>query len=204
LTGDIVIPDVSGELWLNLYKNREWPVAWDKLLSSKTGFVLFVQAGSPLEVPSLDWVTCERYYNDTGKMQSQTDTPTQVLLVDWVQIVRYVFNQEVGASAIPKLSIVVSAWDRVSGEEGTSPAHYLASRYPMFSDYLASQGHRFDVRVFGVSVASGDLDKDPTFRESYMSGDPATQGFAVSGLIHGRLRREDVLLPVYWALNEGS
>jgi hypothetical protein len=198
---ELVIPDVSGELWLDLYEKRQWPVAWNELLSPSSGFLLFVQADSPHEVRALDWLTCERYYTDHSQARPQVETPTQVLLVDWLQIVRHIFDRQVGASVIPRLSVVVSAWDRLKGEEASSPSTYLAMRFPMFSDFLSSQAHRFDARLFGVSVASGDLDKDASFRDAYVAADPATQGFSVSRLSHGRLRRDDVLLPVYWALN---
>jgi len=201
-TGEIVIPDVSGELWLDLYDKREWPVAWDELLSPSTGFVLFVQAGSQHEVPSLDWITCEHYYRDRTQAQPQAETPTQVLLVEWLQIVRYELDRLVGASYTPRLSVVVSAWDRLKAEESASPSAYLALRFPLFSDFVVSKAHRFDVGVYGVSVASGELDKDLVFRDLYVAGDPARQGFSVSRLTHGRLRRHDVLAPVYWALNQ--
>jgi hypothetical protein len=177
-TGEIVIPDMSGELWLDLYEKREWPVTLDEMLADSTGFVLFVQANSPYEVPSVDWVTCERYYKDQKQPQPQAEAPTQVLLVEWLQIVRYELDRLVGASYTPRLSVVVSAWDRLRGEESRSPETYLSMRLPLFSDYLVSRAHRFDASVFGVTVASGDLDKDSVFRDLLVAGAPAGKGFS--------------------------
>lgn len=203
-TSEIVIPDVSGELWTDLYDKRQWPTAWDALLEPSTGYLLFLQAGSPYEVPSLDWLTCERYFNDRSHAKPQPETPTQVVLVDWLQIVRYLLDHKIGASVTPRLSIVITAWDRVIAQRGGAPADYLASQYPMLSDFLASGNHRFNVRVFGVSVAAGELDKDPTYKEKYLSENPAKEGYSVSEISQGRMKRSDVLSPLYWALNEDS
>jgi hypothetical protein len=202
--GQLVVPDMSGEFWLDLYEKREWPTGWDELFTAATGFVLFIQAESTHNVAALDWLTCERYYQSGIRSQAQVETPTQVLLVEWLQIVRHEFSHLVGASYTPRLSVVVSAWDRITSGESSSPADYLALKFPMFSDYLSSKAHGFEAEIFGVSVASGDLDNDETFRDSYVAGNPATQGFAVSRKTRGRLRRQDVLAPIYWALNHSE
>lgn len=198
--GELVIPDVSGELWIDLYEKRQWQVAWDKLLSPTTGFILFVQAHSPHEVLALDWVTCERYYK-TKSVAKSTETPTQVLLVDWLQMLRFILDEKVGASVVPKLSIVVSAWDRLAGDEASSPADFISLRYPLLSDYLASGATGFEPRVFGASVAAGDIDHDQGYRDIYLSRGPSKQGYSVGGQENGRLIRQDVLMPIYWALS---
>lgn len=199
--GQLVIPDASGELWLDLFEKREWPLAWDSLVTLNSGFLLFVRAASPHNVPALDWVTCERLYN--GALQPHpTGTPTQVLLVDWLQILRSIVDQRVHKSFAPRLSVVVSAWDRVTPDQQYSPPRsYLEREFPLFSQFLQSGAHGFEARVFGVSIVGGDLDVDDEFRNEYRSGAPGSFGYmTIEGSLGQSQRDPDILGPIYWAM----
>jgi hypothetical protein len=196
----VFVPDATGELWLDLYRKREWPVKWDDLVTKTCGFVLFVCVGSPHNVAALDWITCERLYGP-GVSPKPTDVPTQVLLVEWLQILRWITRRKIGHSYRPRLSVVVTAWDRVPADRRQeNPQDYLETEFPLLAQFIRASSHGFDAKVFGLSIVGGDLDLDPEFHEEFLRSDPSSLGYAVSGPQSGVERRGDVLMPIYWAL----
>jgi hypothetical protein len=199
-TSVLVVPDATGELWLDLYKSREWPAQWDKLVATTCGFVLFICVGSPHNVTALDWMACERFYN-SGTLPGPTDIPTQVLLVEWLQILRWITNKQIGHSYVPRLSVVMTAWDRVPADrQQESPQNYLETEFPLLAQFVRAGAHGFDARVFGLSIVGGDLELDPQFHDEYLRSEPSGLGYAVSETQGGIQKSGDVLMPVYWAL----
>lgn len=200
-TSQLTVPDVSGEVWDSVYQQREWPIAWDTFIERRCGFVLFIRAGSPHNAKPLDWLTCERLYKTRGAVRSDTRIPTQVIFVDWLQTLRTLTSQQSTVNQVPRLSIVVTAWDTVNGDVG--PADYLNQEFPLFGQFLRAELHGFDVRVFGISVAGGDLD-NPQFRAQFLAGNPTKHGYCVVQQGRRAEQSKDLLLPLYWALGHGK
>lgn len=199
-TGVLFVPDASGELWLDLYSEREWPVQWDDLVTTSCGLILFVCVGSPHNVAALDWITCERLYG-SGASSKPTGVPTQVLLVDWLQILRSITRRKLGHNYMPRLSVVVTAWDRVPTDRRQgSPQDYLETEFPLFAEFIRTGAHGFDARVFGLSIVGGDLGLDSEFHEEYLRSEPSNLGYVVFSSQNGIERRGNVLMPIYWAL----
>jgi hypothetical protein len=200
-SSELTVPDVSGEVWDRVYQKREWPVAWDAYLAQRCGFTLFIRASSPHNVKPLDWLTCERLYKTHGAVRGDPRVPTQVMLVDWLQTLRTLVSRESTTKHVPKLSVVVTAWDTVDGD--VAPTEYLNQEFPLFGQFLNAGLHGFDARVYGISVAGGDLN-DQRFREALLASNPVKHGYCVTQ--HGRRseRSNDVLLPLYWALGHGT
>jgi hypothetical protein len=197
----LTVPDVSGEVWDDVYQKREWPVAWDAYIAHQCGFVLFIRSASGHNVKALDWLTCERLHKKHGAVRGDTRVPTQVMLVDWLQTLRTLSSQQSTTSHVPRLSIVVTAWDTVASEVG--PTDYLNQEFPLFGQFLSAGLHGFDARVFGISIAGGDLN-DPQFRAQFLAGGPTKDGYCVVQQGRGAKRSKDVLLPLYWALGQGK
>lgn len=206
LRATIVVPDASGERWLDLYRKREWYSFWDQYVAQDTGYILFVRAASGQVVPAMDWVTCERLYgrqllaDEASKLKDRT--PTQVLLVDWLQIIRSQLNKGGRGPLSPRLSVIVSAWDAVPTDQQTlSPHSYLERNFPLFAQFLASNLHGFDARVFGVSIVAGDLKNDPAFRRQYLDGNPIDFGYVVCEQeTTPPAKSPDIALPILWAM----
>lgn len=197
--GVLVVPDATGELWLDLYHSREWPQQWDSLLSRQSSYILFICIGSNHNVPALDWITCERLYG-SGVAPQPTDVPTQVLLVEWLQILRSIVNLREGHAHKPRLSVVLTAWDRLPADRRQeSPQNFLETEFPLFAQFLRADAHGFEVKVFGVSIVGGDLERDPDFQKAYQQSDPSGLGYSVSDAARG-VEQSEVLLPIYWAL----
>lgn len=55
---NIVVPDVTGELWKKALETYEIPRTWMDSLKNASGALLFVREGSETNEAALDWVTC--------------------------------------------------------------------------------------------------------------------------------------------------
>lgn len=201
IASQLTVPDVSGEVWDGIYHKREWPLAWDPYIAQRSGFMLFIRAGSPHNVKPLDWLTCERLYRTRGIARPDTRVPTQVILVDWLQTIRMLVSRDATTNGQPRLSIIVTAWDTVDTDTG--PTDYLTREFPLFGQFLAAGLHGFDAQIFGASIAGGDLN-DLAFRKEFLVGGATKHGYCI--VQHGRRpeRSKDILLPLYWALGHGA
>lgn len=206
--GELVVPDCSGEEWMRIYRNREWSEAWESLIPSLWGCLLFVRAGSDRVCAPLDWVTCVELYGSPESLpdapanaSGEVPVPTQVVLVDWIQCLRAAVTARGGGPARLRVGVVVAAWDRVPrGQQDQSPDHYLAANFPLLHQFMASNPDRFLFEGFGLSVVGGDLTLVPRFKEQYLQGTPSESGFVVHTLGGAVERSQDHTLPVAWAM----
>jgi Double-GTPase 1 len=198
----IVIPDISGELWRNAVINSEIAQGWMDELRQADGALLFVRVGSDQDVRPLDWVTSRKLLAKLGQDEDRSKLPTQVMLCELIRYLELTMAARPDGGK-PRLSVVVSAWDRVDQatfERG--PGAYLATEYPLFAGRL-DDCDGLDVQTFGLSVVGGDLKDDPEFRERFLDGGLDQHGWvAVRDPNSGSwTRRPDITLPVAWVVS---
>ena len=197
---ELVVPDVTGELWKDAVTTLELPEEWMNQLSSSMGALLFVRVLSDQNVAPLDWVTSYRLLRHVGTNgEDQTALPTQVLLIELFRFLELKLRRRPDGSPA-RVSIVVTAWDRLDAEMGAkSPSAYLETEYPLFAGRL-EDSDVLDVRVFGVSVVGGDLQLDRQFQERFLQGDLKNSGFVVLTDGDKVVRQDDLTVPVAWLL----
>ena len=215
LKGELIVPDCSGEKWLEIYDRREWSDDWEELISPGTGCLVFIRAGSDKIVAPLDWISCFKLYGSAEMPDAGLDseavvapgqsakrtTPTQIVLIDWLQFLRRVFTDRISGGFRPRIGIVVSAWDAVpEDQKAAGPTAYLATNFPMFEQFLRANSSAFDIHTFAVSVAGGDFMNEPGFRDEFLQGNPLTAGYVIHGLDGAWKKSPDHTLPVAWAL----
>lgn len=67
---DIVVPDVTGELWKKTLETYEIPKDWMQILECASGALLFVREGSSENEVALDWVTCGKFLAQRAKARA--------------------------------------------------------------------------------------------------------------------------------------
>lgn len=67
---DIVVPDVTGELWKRALETYEIPRTWMDSLANASGALLFVRVGSEENQEPLDWVTCAKFLGMRAKARA--------------------------------------------------------------------------------------------------------------------------------------
>jgi hypothetical protein len=206
--GNLVVPDLSGEQVLAVFRTRKWSDEWETKIQAGCGCLMFIRVDSKELIAPLDWLNCSSQLGGPAVAASpekddedKAKPPTQVVLVDWLQFLRKAFTEKVSGTYRPRSGIVVSAWDLAPADQKQAgPEAWIASNLPLLSQFIRTNGEDFIFSYFGVSATSGDFEADPDFKASYLSGDPRTAGEVVHKLTGNIETSSDMTLPVAWAL----
>lgn len=202
--GELVVPDCSGEQWMKIHRNREWDERWESVIPSLAGCLLFIRAGSGEIRPRLDWVGYAGLYDSTPEQvdgENAVDLPTEVVLIDWLQCLARAVAERGRPGTPLRVGVVVTAWDRVpADQQKVAPSAYVAANFAMFFHFAESNADWLDFEFFGTSVAGGDLEATPGFRDEYLEGRPEASGYVFHTIGGQPARSADYSLPVAWAM----
>lgn len=195
----IVIPDISGELWLKAAENGEISSELMDELRRADGALLFVRVNSEVDVRPLNWVTSKQLLAKVGNADD-LGLPTQVVLCELLRFLEVsLAGRQDGQH--PHVSVVVSAWDLVDpGTFQKGPRAWLEREYPLFAGRLDDL-KRLNLRVFGLSVVGGDLKSDADCRDAVQEGGLDGRGWVAVQSEAGNWKKEDDLtLPIAWVV----
>ncbi|MDO9184475.1 MAG: hypothetical protein Q7W13_00575 [Bacteroidia bacterium] len=167
----IEIPDVAGEKFRDHFDLREWPFEFDKLLDNLSGIVVFVNPLHKNNLPQFiaDVQEIEDFFeedNAEAKKAEDAETrpaptltnwdvkfvPNQVKMVEVLQLLQFHKAQNKQL----KISLIVSAWDTVSGADTILPKEWMENNLPLLYQYLICNTDKYIVRFFGVSAQGCD------------------------------------------------
>jgi hypothetical protein len=125
---NVVVPDVTGELWKDAVLSSELPPEWMNLLKDSSGAVLFIRVHSDLNVTPLDWVTARDLLRlDWGAPNQGDAIPTQVVLCELLRFLQLTLRRR-SDGGLPRIAIAVTAWDRLDAEaKAAGPNAYIES-----------------------------------------------------------------------------
>lgn len=193
---ELVIPDVSGEIWKAAVESGEIPSEWMSILESAEGALLFVRVLSDQNVSPLDWINSAKLMEALG--DDFEGYPTQVVLCEMVRFLEEKLSQPANGQS-PRLAVVVTAWDLIDQQQAIAgPRAYLAKEYPLFIGML-DHLEGIDVAIFGVSIVGGDLKADDAFRESFLETEFESTGYVVAEHQNALHTASDLALPIAWA-----
>lgn len=198
---NVMVPDVSGELWKRAVETYELPANWMEDLQSSSGALLFVRVGSDQNVEPLDWVNSAKFLRMTmmeGEAGEERSIPTQVALCEMLRFLDYGLKKpENGRKR--RVAMLVTAWDRLDSQLAQAgPLNYLQTEYPLFAGYLADVDG-LEIKVFGTSVVGGDF-IEPEFKKDFLGRELNSTGYVLHSTAHGIQRSDDLTLPVAWAV----
>lgn len=154
----VTFPDVPGEAYRRMWEDRDCESQIAEILKAG-GIMLFIHADT---IVSPSWVVDEATLSNLLGLELEPDqeiswhprlAPTQVQLVDLLQLLRS-SPLDVGPR---KLAIMLSAWDKASGENLT-PQAYLDAKLPLLSQYLRSGADGWIYSTYGLSAQGCDYD----------------------------------------------
>ena len=161
---DLLIPDLSGETFAQLWSTRYWPMHFEKLVDGSDGAIFFIHSQKYEDGPTLGQL---REINREIGLPSNEASPENIPAAEWnvnkaptqVQIVECLqLINEYGLSRRPfRLAIVISAWDLMRAQDPKAdPTIWLQARMPLLARFLAANGQTYEIAVFGVSAQGGD------------------------------------------------
>ena len=161
----LIFPDYAGESFEHQWSEREWTRAYQELLETAAGGLLFVNPDTiktGLRIDQVDSVLAgiepepeepaadEEQPSGEIPPWDKKESPTQVQLVEVLQFIR---DSGVLATRF-RLAVIVSAWDRVESMQLT-PTEWLKKRLPLLSQFLRTNTATFECEFFGVSAQGG-------------------------------------------------
>lgn len=194
----VIVPDILGELWRKAVIENEIDTDLMDELRNADAALLFVRVQSDQDVRPLDWVTSRRMLEKLGAEEDQ-GPPTQVMLCELIRFLENSLALRQDGN-LPRLSIVVAAWDLVDEEMfKKGPFAYLQNEYPLFAGRVADL-EDLDVQIFGLSIVGGDLENDSDYRQAFL--EKGLDGHGWIAVRDGDLWRKDpdVTLPIAWAV----
>lgn len=201
-TGDSVelkVPDLSGELFALQLSQRRWSEDFDRLATTATGILLFVNPGALIEPEAIDDVSDlaallgadnEPYAATATEEWDHQHVPSQVQLMELIQFLRW-------RRPVDKLNIalVVSAWDMVG--EGVEPAEWTKQRLPLLHQYILTNADWLTTRIYGVSAQGGTY--SPETVQALLDDHPRA---ATRILVTGPdCNDHDITEPINWLLS---
>jgi hypothetical protein len=197
---ELIVPDVTGELWKGAVANSDLPQEWMDSLEEAKGALLFLRVGSEENHQPLDWVTSRNLLRLLGSPGAEVATPTQVVYSELLRFLQVKLGKR-SAGARRKVAVVITAWDRLDPEYRLRPPiEYLKKEFPLLAGRIENISG-LEVRLFGMSVVGGDLDNDEEFRSRFRNGDIKDFGYTVvEAKDHQVSQEKDLTLPLSWLM----
>jgi hypothetical protein len=130
--------------------------------------------------------------------ETNVETPTQVVLVDWLQFILNALHSKYAHSVRPRVGIVVTGWDCVPGDFQGGPSEWIKDNMPLLYQFCMTNEDLFDFSYFGSSIFSGDPENDPDFKDELAKKDPRTMGYV--RYTTSNTQSGDFTIPIAWAL----
>lgn len=177
---DLLVPDVTGELWKKAVETLEMPAQWMEDLQGASGAMLFLRVLSDEIVAPLDWITARGVLRGTLALPKEKEgLPTQVELCELLRFLELSLKPHPDGSP-PRVAIIVTAYDLLDAEKAAlGPSRYLEREYPLFAGHLRD-AKTLSIRTFGASIVGGDLGIDEEFRNQFLDGDISKFGYIVA------------------------
>ena len=200
ISAQLILPDIYGEIWEKAVRTLEIPDKWLSTLKGANSAILFVRVQSENNFDALDWVVSEKLLKQGfGDEKHNKEIPIQVTLIELLRFIDQNINRS--KQRIPKVAVIVTAWDLLHHEEAAEgPEGYLNRQFPMFAGRLKDI-KSLEVKVFGTSVVGGDL-KVEDFMKAFLEKTIDETGYSL--FQDGKKSSEhtpDLTEPVNWLLS---
>jgi hypothetical protein len=198
---EIVVPDVSGELWKTAVETFEISQKWMDKLKSSSGALLFIRVLSPLNITPLDWVTAKAILKNHENNDDEIEKiPTQVALCELLRFLEHTLTPKKDGT-LPRVAVMITAWDQLDkATSKTGPMAFLEAEYPLFAGRIRDI-RKLNIQAFGVSILGGDPETDKEFKERFLGGDFESNGYVIRDTGKGSVKESDITRPVAWIID---
>lgn len=155
---EFIFPDVSGEMYENQFEYRKYDYEFLEMIDNSDGIILFINP-QDLREPILISDINVHFENESSETETPKNwnhklAPTQVVLVDLLQMIAY------NTSRSMKLAVIISAWDLVNGNNTIKPSKWIAKSLPLLFQFLNANDTIFTTNYYGISAQGGDYSND--------------------------------------------
>jgi hypothetical protein len=181
---DIVYPDYGGEQIRNIVEQRSINERWQQQINNTNDWFLFIRLDLMENVTD---ISTKFYKQIAAEQDGKTENPNRIIdlpefssafYVELLQIFLFVKKVGLASKTKPKLTVLLSCWDKLNKEEGCLPSDVLAEKMPMFSKFIHNIWSENQMQIVGLSSLGKDLNKDKADNEYAIKG-PEEFGFII-------------------------
>jgi hypothetical protein len=194
------IPDMDGEKFKAQFELREWPQDYDLLIDEIVGGIFFVSPVNKNNRPQFveDAIALEEAAGGQAAVVAQNAnlaTWNVEFVCNQVKVVEtFQFLEHHKLNSLPfKISIVVSAWDKIHNGSTITPSGWIKRHMPLVYQYLETNKDIFTVEYFGVSAQGGDYERNDEL-EKLMEKNPIDRIVVKTGNEKGN----NIAKPILW------
>ncbi len=199
------IPDLAGESFGFHFESRSLPKELGDRLQQAAGLIVFVHSEQSADHEIMEHPS----FIDTD---DQSTAATRPEIADWtiehasrqtqlVDLLQFVAKLNPIKAPLP-VAVVISAWDVVDKVPETDRSHipndpskFLVKFWPLLSQYLANNDHKYNYRVYGVSARGGGTSSAEVIRLTAISR-PSDRIL----IVDDKNRSKDLTRPIRWIL----
>lgn len=178
--GILSIPDRSGETWEEALTGRTWSLPVAGSVSGSGGICFFISASdfpNDATIVEANEAASALGIDSASVIPSGSEpvfeSSAQVQTVDLLQLLLRGSQKRVN-----RLSFIISAYD--CAPAGVTPNAWVRTNAPLLHQFMESNAHVLESRIFGVSAQGGSFKADNSRRE-LLAQDPVQRAFLRSG-----------------------
>ena len=180
---DLIYPDYGGEQLRGIIEQRQLNPVWQQQIRDSTNWFLFIRLDMMEDI--VDVTT--KFYQQVGVEKDTkslspniTDLPiaSSAYYIELLQIFLHVKGISLTANNKPRLTILLSCWDRPKYKAGSKPSEVLLAKLPLFYSFIKANWHEGNLSIVGLSSLSKDLDARKIDTEFALEG-PEKFGYMV-------------------------
>ena len=180
---DLIYPDYGGEQLRGMIEQRKINSNWQEQITSSTHWFLFVRLDlieNIVDVTTKFYQQIEEEKNVTSKDTNITDIPTEssAFYVELLQAFLFIKGLVPQSINKPRLTILLSCWDKLHYPEKTIPETVLSEKMPLFYHFIKSTWEQEKLAVIGLSSLSRDLNSKKPDMDFAVDG-PESFGYFV-------------------------
>jgi len=149
-------PDLFGETFDNIYESRQLPYDIYNQIVNADAILYFINVEN---IRGAEIISNLPFSLRDGKEEADfierepaEHDPTQVQVIDLLQIIRDIKKPQIN------LGLILSAWDVIDNMEKVNPREYLKDNMNMLWQFIESNKNVFQTRIWGVSAQGGKIE----------------------------------------------
>jgi hypothetical protein len=180
---DLIYPDYGGEQLRGIIEQRRANAIWQQQIAKSTNWFLFIRLDlieDIIDVTTKFYQQIEAEKDIKEPISNITDLliESSAYYIELLQSFLFIKGMPLTAADKPRLTILLSCWDKLKYPEGTEPTAILRQRMPLFYSFIDAGWNNNNLSVIGLSSLSKDLDSKKVDAEFALEG-PEKFGYVV-------------------------
>lgn len=181
---ELVYPDYGGEQIRGMIEQREISDIWQQQIQQSNHWFLFIR---PDLMEKISDVTTQ-FYQQIEQEKEVKSPPTKKLnqipenssafYVELLQTFLFVKKRATKKADKPKLTILLSCWDKLKLPDDTVPMDKLNDSMPFLANFVKSNWSKNNLEVLGLSSLGRDLDLKKNNEDFQING-PEEYGYLI-------------------------